>query len=175
MDKSRGVSFCDRKSLHIRYLLEPRQLFGIDKIQKLRFEGTKFSSSMSTIETPSQLQSMSVEGTNKFVEEQYDLVIPSIGYFPADSFGLETDQKGIILNQNGLVCGEKHLYVTGWAATGPHGNISKTMHHATTVADQMMRDFSERSSKIKVNREVEDVLKERGISPMTKLLYSSKS
>lgn len=163
----------NRKSLHIRYMLEPRELLGVDKVDTVRFERTRYVADHPAAETMPQLRSLHVEGTGSYLDEHYDMIITCLGFLPRDPFGLATDSRGVIVNQNGLVSGEKKLYVTGWAATGPRGNITTTLQNATIVADQLLEETMDVSSDISGNeRGLDNTLRDRGIKAAHAFDYS---
>ena len=68
-------------------------------------------------------------GTDKFLEDQCDLLIRSIGYtcVQIDPDLPFNTKEGIVENYGGRIQGNS--YVTGWARTGPFGIIDTTMRN----------------------------------------------
>ena len=86
--------------------------------------------------------------SDKTVEEDYDIVIESIGYKSLPISDIPFDKKrNVIKNVNGRVVDDENnviqnVYSTGWASRGPVGVIAQTMYDSYSVADTIINDLN---------------------------------
>ena len=135
------------RSWSLQFLKSPKAIVGDEKVQGLCMEVNRFD------ETPvsswSELGRRKVIGTGEHTKVPYDMIVSCIGFRNMSAFELSTSGSNqAIINEQGRVPKESGLYVCGWAATGPEGELSAAMRNAHVVADSIASDFENSSNSV---------------------------
>ncbi|EIM23082.1 nucleotide-binding domain-containing protein [Wallemia mellicola CBS 633.66] len=142
------------RSWALKFLLSPAEYIGKnDTLSSIKFGVNKLTKSAPSTEvlgskpaTQSPPRILATP-TDQSYEEDYDLVIESIGYRSEQLGDIPFDsRKGVILNTGGRVIDENginipNVYSTGWASRGPVGVIASTMYDSYSVADTILQDI----------------------------------
>ena len=113
------------KNLKFRFLLNPVEVTGQDKVSKINFN-------LNIVEKDS------IKKTEKEISLDCGLVISAIGYesFPVDSL---KPIQGKFENSNGKI--EDNLYVVGWAKRGSNGVIGTNKSDASDVINLLISNL----------------------------------
>ena len=128
------------KIWRLRYFLNPRKIIGTDKVEAVEFEETRLKPETG-LEKCSDLCGMPVINSGKHIINPYDMIVSCIGFQGSSNFNLPSDSSGVIQNVDGRVTGHPGIYVSGWAATGPKGELASTMQNSRQTADILLSDL----------------------------------
>ena len=128
----------------LKYFLNPRRIIGDAAVEAIEFEEMKPADN-GTPGSWDDLRSVKAVGTENLATRPCDMVVSCVGYTSPTSFGLPADHAGVIKNVGGRVVDHPGVYVSGWAGTGPKGELASTMHSARSTADLVLGDMQAKS------------------------------
>lgn len=132
--------FENSRTWRLRYFLNPKKIIGTDRVEAVEFEETRLKAQVG-LEKSSDLHGMPVINSGKHIINSYDMVVSCIGFQGSSNFNLPADSSGVIQNIDGRVTGHPGIYVSGWAATGPKGELASTMQNSRQTADILLSDL----------------------------------
>lgn len=111
----------------------------LKNVEDIIFE--RLIDNIESINSFEKLKSQQFHQTGIFEKISTDMVITCLGYFNSQSFGLKTEEAGIISNNDGRVGTNTGIYVTGWAAGGAKGDLAATLRKSNETADLIIEDL----------------------------------
>eukprot|EP00804_Cyclotella_cryptica_P022693 CCRYP_012500-RB/>CCRYP_012500-RB protein AED:0.06 eAED:0.05 QI:273/0.5/0.33/1/0.5/0.33/3/0/563 len=148
-----------KKTIELRLLMNPTRIESINNSNNPRVHHVIFERTQLKGEPGKQLS----VGTGTYEEISADLVILSVGYKGSPLEGMNENmfdsQRGIVVNNQGKVCGDNNLFVVGWIKRSPTGIIgSNIMDAKETVASIMKYIDSNPQNLLALNEDSDDDL-----------------
>ncbi|KAL3790209.1 LOW QUALITY PROTEIN: hypothetical protein HJC23_005581 [Cyclotella cryptica] len=154
-----GDAEAPKKTIELRLLMNPTRIESINNSNNPRVHHVIFERTQLKGEPGKQLS----VGTGTYEEISADLVILSVGYKGSPLEGMNENmfdsQRGIVVNNQGKVCGDNNLFVVGWIKRSPTGIIgSNIMDAKETVASIMKYIDSNPQNLLALNEDSDDDL-----------------
>lgn len=158
LDEPAGAS----RRLHLHFLHQPQEIYGIGQVVGMRFERTELTGDGA------------VRGTGEIVDYPVQAVYRAVGYFGSALDEIEFDaQRGVIPNEGGRVLDVHRepvpgVYATGWIKRGPVGLIGHTKGDALETIGCLLEDrLSLPAAEEPSEDAITDLLTERGVQYTT--------
>ncbi|KAL3790210.1 hypothetical protein HJC23_005582 [Cyclotella cryptica] len=137
-EEGEGDHEAPTKTIELRLLMNPIRIESNNNRNNPRVHHVIFERTQLQGEPGKQLS----VGTGQYEKISADLVILSVGYKGSPLEGMNENmfdsQRGIVVNNQGKVCGDNNLFVVGWIKRSPTGIIgSNIMDAKETVASIM--------------------------------------
>lgn len=163
LKRESGVANALNRKWSIKYFQSPKVIGGPKCVEYVDFEEMQ-PCDIDTTSSIESIRSMPVVGTGIITRQSYDMVVSCVGFKGSYTFGLPADKNGAIESSGGRVIGNSGVYVCGWAAGGPAGELAATFQNARDTADIILSDYIDKDLPDTNTPELESYFKELGVT-----------